>query len=629
MNQSATPRPQEPGGLRRALDRWCALLRYHRPSQFARRIAARLETQRLKWIRGGRYARLSNLKPVRRSNVDLEAFVLRKLDDRRRRLKEGHASLGSGTLRLIGVELPFAEPFDWSLSRHPQVDPLWRFHLHYHEYLLDLLIQALEGPSPEARHRVWQILQDWIEENSLSDPRSLSAAWHPFCISRRLPVWVVLLLHGSLSPEVREAVVSSLACQAEFLADHLELDVGGNHLIENVRALAVCGAFLEGPLAERWLERSAEVLSRELSAQILKHGEHFERSPMYHAFVLDAVLDVRDVTRQVRPALHEQCARAARSMAAFLSDILHPDGQIPLLGDSALNEAPHPQELIRAAGISVEPAVQTSPATLHGQTWVFRDGDRFLLFDAGPVGPDALPAHAHCDLLTIEAALAGRRFIVDTGVSTYAAGPLRQHARSTAAHNVLQIDNAEQCDVWSRFRMGRRGHAGDVQTGQAQDFHWASGSHNAFAFVGADRVHRIVACRPGGPWFIMDVTIGRGVHDLRSRLHLHPDFSPVVRDRTAELRIGNLEVEIVAGVNGSLAVTPSCYLPDFGANIAAPVLEWSKTAVSLPAVCGWCLGWGAAKPADLRFQISDSRCVQVRWTEDGREAGVDLPISGW
>src|SRR5262249_49892141 len=149
-----------------------------------------------------------------------------------------------------------------------------------------------------------------------------------------------------------------------------------------------------------------------------------------------------------------------------------------------------------------------------GDYWVWRNGGDFFLMDAGPVGADHLPAHAHSDLLTIEASSAGRRLVVDSGAYAYRDDELRRYCRSTAAHNVLQVDDRGQCDPWSRFRMGYRGRPTGLETGRTGQFDWARSSHNAYRRVGVPKVGRWVACRPGGPWLIVDWVIGEGQHRL-------------------------------------------------------------------------------------------------------------------
>jgi uncharacterized heparinase superfamily protein len=134
-----------------------------------------------------------------------------------------------------------------------------------------------------------------------------------------------------------------------------------------------------------------------------------------------------------------------------------------------------------------------------GDYWTWRHERDYLLFDAGPVGPDHLPAHAHADLLNIEISIDGRRFVVDSGVFDYEDGPMRRYCRSTAAHNALEIDGASQCDMWSRFRMGHRGWPTSLFTGSEGGFDWTSAAHNAYRRLGAPTVGRWIACRPGGP----------------------------------------------------------------------------------------------------------------------------------
>jgi hypothetical protein len=79
-----------------------------------------------------------------------------------------------------------------------------------------------------------------------------------------------------------------------------------------------------------------------------------------------------------------------------------------------------------------------------------------LLFDGGEIGPDYQPGHSHADTLSFELSLNGRRVIVDSGTSTYAAGADRDRQRSTSAHNTIVIDGMNQTECWGAFRVARR-----------------------------------------------------------------------------------------------------------------------------------------------------------------------------
>jgi uncharacterized heparinase superfamily protein len=544
--------------------------------------------------------------PVLRGGPGFEALAPRKLSNRQS-AGESARRVREGRFRFLNEELVLPDPVDWRLSHFPGIDPLWRFHLHYQEYLLDLLADPADAQSTAGAKRAWDLVSQWIDANPLDDVRAVDDAWHPFCISRRLPVWIILWQTAPTDEPLAGVVADSMFRQALFLASHLELDLGGNHLLENARGLALAGSFFSGPKADRWLRTAGRILRRELPRQILPHGEHFERAPMYHAQMLDVLLDVADAVRVTDPPLSAYCGEITGRMAEFLRQILHPDGGIPLLGDSALGESPLPQNLIHQSIVGQEavPREAAAPAGALrlGDYWMWRDGRNSLLLDAGPVGADHLPAHAHSDLSTIEASIGGRRFLVDSGVFAYRDDGLRRYCRSTAAHNLLQIDEREQCDTWSRFRMGYRGKPIDVKNGVRADFHWVRMRHDAYRRLAVPEIGRWIACRHDGPWFIVDWASGKGVHRLANWLHLHPD-ARIEQDSKSELRvrIGDDALRLGPLTPGLLEILEGDYCPEFGHRLAAPVIRWTTTA-SLPAACGWWLLWensgvsAASKPA--------------------------------
>ena len=49
--------------------------------------------------------------------------------------------------------------------------------------------------------------------------------------------------------------------------------------------------------------------------------------------------------------------------------------------------------------------------------------------------------------------------LVDTGVYTYKMGEERNACRSTKAHNTVEIDGMNNAEIWSAFRVAKRGHA--------------------------------------------------------------------------------------------------------------------------------------------------------------------------
>ena len=153
-----------------------------------------------------------------------------------------------------------------------------------------------EGEHTESTKRhPWHLalLQRWVNEN----PPGHGNGWEPYPTSLRIVNWIKWSLTfatkpGGVPAVLPPACLQSLAVQARWLSSRLEHHLLGNHLFANAKALVYAGAFFVGPEADRWRHLGLRLLARELDEQILPDGGHFERSPMYHAILLEDVLDL-------------------------------------------------------------------------------------------------------------------------------------------------------------------------------------------------------------------------------------------------------------------------------------------------------------------------------------------------
>ncbi len=554
-------------------------------------------------------------------------IAARKLAQRTRRagFETRAAEALQGRFTFLGRTVDLGHEPDWRSARLCDVPRLWRFQLEYHEWLLDLAACADMNPGDVPSESVWHCVQRWIETWTGATERSAGDAWHPYCISRRLPVWLSLWAWNAPPAAMQPLVARSVLAQAAFLSRRLETDLGGNHLLENLRALALAGVACDDGAGHPWLEQVSRLLPRECREQVLPHGEHFERSPMYHWQMIDVLWDIRDVTVRRSPPLSTLCGELVERMERCATDLLHPDGGIPLLGDSVFGDVATPVQTRLRSSITMNRVAADFSARRIGDYWSFQDGADFLLFDAGPVGPDHLPAHAHADLLTLEASAGGCRLFVDSGTFDYEDSVMRQYCRSTAAHNTLEIDGENQCDVWSRFRMGRRGWPGRLQVGETDGFAWARATHNAYRHLRVPTVGRWIACRPALPWLIVDWAVGTGTHQLTNRLHLHPD----VRVRSQSSLCVHLELDttsyFLTGLGpGRLTIAEGWYCPAFGCRIRNAVLQWDVTC-PLPAAVGWCLSREPISTAPTLDVTSET--VEVRLPRDGSEQRFRVPVS--
>jgi len=496
--------------------------------------------------------------------------------------------LETGEFGFLNVARPPSETIPWSSQG---LSKLWLYNLNY----FDFLNADLGAPQHRFRlRRALDVARDWCAQNTTGK----EVGWEPFPLSLRIVNWLKFLIRNAERVRtVGEAatlntLLASLRIQALALEARLETHLLANHLLKNIKALMFAGALLEAPESSRWWSKGEKLLRRELAEQILPDGGHFERSPMYHAEALEDLLDLT--------ALAVACGRTgngtemllpcAARMANFLRCVLHPDGEIPLFNDSALGVAPSPRELLARAGVPVEVPSNNHPeVTVLAETGygVIRDPSSrsCLIFDCGPLGPAYQPGHGHCDVLSYELSLHGRRVVVDTGVSTYEPCSERHYERSTAAHNTLRIAGQEQAEIWASFRVGRRPRVGRLEGGEIEEFYFVRGVHYAFQQRGV--IHsRMIVLTPRSCWVVIDLLRGKGNHLVESFIHFHPAVGVErVNDPTSTnlggegtcwaVGFGEERYFLTTPGCGQVEARPSWYAPEFGLRQRQTTLHWS------------------------------------------------------
>lgn len=563
------------------LARWYYLLQHHRADQLWLR-AKKLVAGKFWPPSLGRKEHALAAGAMVRSDLR----PLKLIGERRAARQESIAALAIPEFTFLNETRKFTWPIDWRCSSIEPVSQLWQFQMHYQDVLWQLA-----DPESGDFGLLWKHAADWATAHPAPTRASITDGWHPFCISRRVANW---LQWWALSPppqSQRELILRSAARQVAYLCDHLEWDLRGNHLLFNLWAIGLAAAFFDGVLGDRCLALMDAHLPDQMDEQLTDEGEHFERATSYHIEVAELFLDLRETLKPFRPRLSAQCGSIAAKMTNLVAGISHPDGDPPLFGDSTRHARPILDDLRRTFGNSLDtPSSRQANARMQGDYWVWRRDDDCLIFDTGPVGADELPAHAHCDLLGFEASIGGHKLFVDAGVSSYEDDEDRRYCRSTAAHNCLEIDSLSQCDVWGKFRMGYRGHSLLLDEGQQNEIAWCQASHDAYRRIGIPVVARHFECRDDGTWACMDVLWGSGVHELVSRLHLHPDVQVIeLTSPEVILQVGDQRVKIVfEGAEGVLSTATGRYCPAFGQVVANTVLEFRRKT-KVPAVVKWTL----------------------------------------
>ena len=475
-------------------------------------------------------------------------------------------ALRAGELRLIGVPAFIAAAdeagitswasADWEAAGAPL---LWRFHLYYWDW-------------------AWALVGEHRDQDAQAVFTAMWESWHAAVVQGRGPAWhsyPAALRAWSFCGIYRDLVAGGpiegpfrgeLAAHAGFLRRSLETDVGGNHLIKNLKALVGLAVFFGD---DALLTAALRRLRRQLTVQVLPDGGHYERAPAYHCQVLGDLIDLAGLLRAAGHGEPAWLAEALAAMRRWLGAVLTPQGDVPILNDGF----PVSPEMLAEIAPAAPPAgpLHMLPATGLTRITV---GGWHVLADIGAPCPRELPAHAHADTLSCVVHVGAEPLLVDTGTSTYAPGAGRDRERSTAAHNTVGLDHRDSTEVWGAFRAGRRARV------------LAVSAHADAGEVTVEAAHDGYRCLPGRPthhrrWSVRadelrvdDTVTGRGRHHVTVRWHLAPGtgLRLVPGGAVVTTAAGEIGVTVTATSEPAMTAATAQVSAGFGRTVTAPVL---------------------------------------------------------
>lgn len=430
------------------------------------------------------------------------------------------------------------------------------------------------------------LMKDWIVRH----PGFSGVGWHPYPVSLRLVNWIYFVASNFKDTALEQQYVDSIALQAAWLKENIEHHILANHLFENAKALLFAGAFLDGALGDECVTTGLEILRAELDEQFLDDGGHYERTPMYHAILTLGLVDLSNLFSS-NPGtfsaddLYVVNVRA-RAALNFLDELDPPDHSMPFFNDSTDGIAP---ERVHLAGFAQRifdfhhqpKGEELRFAALDSSGYyVIREPGNFLMIDCGDVGPDYQPGHAHCDTLSYEYFGGGQKLITNCGNFDYVQSAERRYARSTAAHNTVVIDGAEQSEIWGAFRVARRARPIDpklVAVGDSQVKF--TGAHDGYQRLPSGLIHRREINYFSGGRFRVDDTIeGRGSHSAESFVHFVSGLN--VRQTGEVFEVSNVSGQQILKVSSPDADTVEILsterYPEFGLKETGISLRFRK-----------------------------------------------------
>ena len=400
-----------------------------------------------------------------------------------------------------------------------KVSKLWRYNLHYFDYLL----QENSESSNQINYQI-RLIENWIDNNAFGE----GTAWEPYPTSVRIINWIKWhWLCGGFTEKAK----LSLWNQTRWLTSRPEYHLMGNHLFINAKALFFSSALFQLDKDHKIYKSAISILDKELDEQFLTDGAHFELSPMYHSLAMEDLLDLISISSNLPLNFpKEKIKKKFFKGMEWLKTMIYNNEELSHFNDCANGISPKYSELKNhAIRLGLDLRIQENK-NLYYHTdsgfIVFDDNHSHLIADVAQIGPAYLPGHSHADILSFELAISGQRIIVNSGTSVYGISLERLRQRSTAAHSTIEIDGQNSSEVWSGFRVARRARPFNIEINsfilQNNNISF-NASHDGYKRLKNGPIHKRSWFFNKNEWIIEDEISGKNNH-ISARYHLHPDL---------------------------------------------------------------------------------------------------------
>src|SRR5713226_8704020 len=492
-------------------------------------------------------------------------------------------------------------------------------------------------------------LASWRAQNPVARGVNWNCAMEVALRSMNLLAAFTLFLRA---PQMSEGALLELLAMLDQHGAHIRRNLEfshiatSNHYLSDVTGLLWLGVMLpELEAAREWRDFGLRELLNEMDKQVLADGADYEASTGYHRLKLELFLYSFVLCHLNGIDIAERYWNKLRAILDYVRAYLRPDGRAPLIGDTDSGQLlpivrrtgdDHAYVLALGAAVFQEARFKIAPARLPQEllwilgergvrdyvglpdaepaqsqafpdagTYVLRDHDLYLLFNASGNGVNGRGSHGHNDALSIEVSACGTAFIVDPGTYVYTADLKERHLfRSTAYHSTVQVDEAEQNTTEARipFVLGDEAHPRVLGWVSDEERDMVSAEHRGYTRLAEPVTHlrTIEFHKPQRCWLIQDELTGVGAHNFSFRFH----FAPGLKTRVRADGI----IEVCDKMEGARLLIVASELE------TEPVLEsrWSSRDYGEKApsvsVC-----WTVRKSAPIRAQFA---LVPVRADED-------------
>ena len=421
-------------------------------------------------------------------------------------------------------------PDSWT---DPNQSHLWQYNQNY----FDDLNSDFDHNDIDAK---LNLIDTWINTDKLKN----SVGWEPYPTSIRIVNWIKFHFnHGRLGT----IELQSLASQVDWLSQNIEWHILGNHILINAKALIFGGLLFEGKNAENWLKTGLSILTKELREQFNFDGMHFEKSFMYHALLLEDLLDLINIFKVYDFEKYRlECELTASKAMCCLEAFCHPDGEIPFFNDATFDVAASKDNLLKYFHLlnlrTHSPLAKTKHLVNSGYVRSINSA-AYLFCDVGDIGPNYIPSHAHADSLSFELSFFGNRLIVNSGISEYGQGVERLRQRGTGAHSTLRINQKNSSDVWGGFRVAKRARTTICDIQDKGSVVKIEAGHDGYRTCLSKTIHKRAWELGENYMRLNDQIIGKGNKKVEINFHIHPSvFIKEINKKKFSLQVPSGEI---------------------------------------------------------------------------------------
>lgn len=506
-------------------------------------------------------------------------------------------------------------------------------------------ILTVENASPYVE-AVERVLMEWEEA------RRCHYRWNSVDDAIRVLMLIetLLLLREKIKPEVYHSGIRTLLDSTWAVQSRRTRT--GNHLIYEGLALFYAGSCLCGyHKSACWKKLGKHILEKAMADQIFADGMNAEMSANYHlitgANFLKAWVMGKKTGAEFSPAF---CRKLAK-MILQAERIRSCDGGFFAVGDSDRMAGKSREEregralaelgailngenrdsflslelemLLAGLKPQVLAEIQKKETLLYacagGYYILSNPSGNKLLFDVGPFGLSGASHHGHADSLAFEVHFQERRFLVDSGGFSYVDEEARAFARSTLAHNTVEIDELNSSEITGSFSFGRGANSMLIEKKEVSEGIILTAEHDGYTRLPSPVIHRrAIFWSTRLPLFLLvaDYLIGEGVHQAQNTFHGDFDWEAQIEGANCAVWSANqgrviqkcwssapIKMTIQKGVKESR--WQGWVSPSFGDYRPAPVLAQSMQT-AFPCIC-LNVFYAGQEPADA-LKISQDGC---------------------